>query len=330
MQNEMVINQNYLLKSIMKMRREMYISVEGISMEPVLFSRDVIHIASGEYKLDSKTGKNYTEEIITNCLKYSKNLISFGDFKESEYYMKQFKLRKLSLYIPQVKKSDIPDIFNGKLRCIGSPIIGIFGTSSMQGKFSLQVRLTNYFKNNGYKVGCLGTEPSSKLFGFDEVYPMGYESTVETNGRESIAVLNKMLGNLEDKGTDIIIVSSQSQTIPHNTGNLNLYLLEQHEFLLATEPDAVLLCVNLFDEEKYIERTVNYIEALVDTRIIAFVLFPMERECVDGILTNKLVNSTQEQICAKKKRLEKRFHKPIFVSDEPIDELGMLCEDFFS
>ena len=46
-----IINQNTLLRFIMKTRMATNISVSGVSMEPTLFEGDVIHIVSGEYKI---------------------------------------------------------------------------------------------------------------------------------------------------------------------------------------------------------------------------------------------------------------------------------------
>lgn len=280
-------------------------------------------------EIEHRTSISYVVDIVNHCLKHNKDLISFGDFSNCDYYKDLFRKHNLTLYIPQVKECNVPDVYHGKLRKIGIPIIGIFGTSSIQGKFSLQVQLRNYFEERNYNVGCLGTEPSSGLFGFEAVFPMGYESTVETKGRDNIAVINKMLSAMEDDGKDIIIVGSQSQTMPQNMGNLQLYCLEQHEFLLATDADGIILCVNLFDDEEYVKKTINYIEALVGD-VIGIVLFPMEREAVEGILTNKLIKASCEKVKESKSLLENKFRKPVYVAGMNIDKLGKMCEDYFT
>lgn len=281
-------------------------------------------------EIEIYTKRDYIHEIAEKCLENSKSLISLGDFEKSNLYAKKFEDRGLSLYIPRITKRDVPNLFRGKLRSIGVPVIGIFGTSSQQGKFTLQVELRNYFIKQGYKVGQLGTEPTSLLFGFDEVYPIGYESTVEVSGRDEIAVINNMMGRIEDKNPDIIIVGSQSQTIPQCLQNLSLLVLEQHNFLLATEPDAIVLCVNLFDDEKYIERTIRYIEALVDARVIALSVFPMKRTEMGGILTNKLLSASKSDIESARNKLEQRFNRKVFVGGESINELGEVCINYFS
>jgi uncharacterized NAD-dependent epimerase/dehydratase family protein len=280
--------------------------------------------------LERSIGVNYARETAENCLRYGKNLVSLSYFPEWERYDTLFKENGLSLYMPRVTVDDVPSLYEGKLRCIGVPIIGIFGTSSRQGKFSLQLNLREYFMQAGWKVGQLGTEPTSLLFGFDEVYPIGYESTVEISGYESIAAVNNMIGRIEDKNPDIIIVGGQSQTIPQQTGNLRLYVLEQHEFLMATEPDAVVLCVNLFDDNEYIERTIAYIEAIANACVIALVLFPKDRAVVGGVLTNQLKAAAPERVMARKEEMMHEFHRPVFILGEGVEDLGDLCVRHFT
>lgn len=280
-------------------------------------------------EIESRTKHAYAKEIAEKCLLFSKNLISLTYFHNYKEYQDIFRRKELTLYIPQISNKCVPKSYDGKLRTIGTPVLGVFGTSSRQGKFTLQVRLRDFFMEEGFSVGQLGTEPTSLFFGFDEVFPSGYESTVEINGAETIAVVNKMMGNIEDKYPDIIIVGSQSQTIPQHTGNLSLYMLEQHAFLLATEPDAVVLCVNMFDSIKYIERTIRYIESLVYANVIALVMFPMKREEKAGILTNKLIEASCQDIEAARTRLANCFDKSVFIADEDIHELGAVCVNFF-
>lgn len=81
----------------------------------------------------------------------------------------------------------------------------------------------------GYKVGQIGTEPNSLLFGMDYIFPMGYNGTVHLTGEESIQYLNSCLNNLEDR--DIILVGSQSGTLNYDVCNLSQYCLLQHAFI---------------------------------------------------------------------------------------------------
>ena len=91
------------------------------------------------------------------------------------------KLNKIGrkVYFPDILRENIPQNYFGKLYSIGKPVLMISGTGSQQGKFSLQLKLRDRFKQEGYRVGQLGTEPSSLLFGMDEVFPCGYGSKVK-------------------------------------------------------------------------------------------------------------------------------------------------------
>ena len=281
-------------------------------------------------EIDKITQKNYAKDIVNKCLAHGKTLISLGDLKIDINAHNLFRKNGRLVYFPHVSKDDIPHLYNGKMRKIGIPTLGIFGTSSKQGKFSLQLELRRYFQDRCYNVGQLGSEPTSALFGFDEVFPMGYESTVETTGDDNIAIINEMMGRIEDKNPDLIIVGAQSQTIPQYRGNLSLYVLRQHEFILATEPDAILLCVNIFDDDRYIRNTIKYIESIIDSDGIGLVLFPLKREFRNGILTDKLIMMSESELLKGKSRLHTQHGRPVFIAGEDIDAIGELCIRYFT
>lgn len=280
-------------------------------------------------EIDRITHRNYSKYIVAKCLEYGKSIISLGKLNIDEDLLKLFKTKGLTIYYPHISKTNVPKLYKGKLRKIGIPILGIFGTSSKQGKFSLQLELRHFFQSQGYTIGQLGTEPTSTLFNFDEVYPMGYEGTVEVLGESSIAVINDMLGRIEDKNPDLIIVGAQSQTIPQYRGNLSFFVLRQHEFILGAEPDAILLCVNIFDDDTYVENTIRYIESIVDSEVIGLVLFPMRREFINGIMTNKLMLASASEVAERKVRLQDRHGRPVFIAGEEIEAIGTLCLQYF-
>lgn len=301
------------------------------SLDSINWNEDFDTVIIGHLSdIEKVTHRNYIHDIVGRCLQHSKSIYSFFDLKISLKQKALFNMKGLSVYVPSVSKENVPDLYNGKIRKIGTPILGVFGTSSKQGKFSLQLELRHFFQSKGYIVGQLGTEPSSMLFEFDEVFPMGFESTVETVGEDNIAIINEMMGRIEDKNPDLIIVGSQSQVIPQYRGNLSLYVLRQHEFILATEPDAILLCVNIFDEDQYIENTIKYIEALIDSEVIGLVLFPMQREFKNGIMTNRLIPASKKELIETKSRLFSMHRRPVFIAGDEIDKIGDLCIHYFA
>ena len=96
--------------------------------------------------------------------------------------------------------------------------------------------------------------------------------------------------NLCTKAIDIVITGSQSGVLLYDIGNMIQYNLPQFSFLLGTQPDAVILCINPFDEMDYIMRTKLFIESSVDCKVVAFVMFPMDiKDDWTGIYGQRIV-----------------------------------------
>lgn len=242
------------------------------------------------------------DNIIENCVKHKKFVISFDD-------LEKYHLDSSNAYYPYIDHRDVPYCNYGKMYLTNIPVLGIFGTSSKQGKYTLQLMLRRLFINDGYSVAQIGTEPTSILFGMDYVFPMGYNSTVRTKSNDNIMILNKFIHGCEEKSPDIIIVGSQSGTCPYNIYNLKLFTLPQIEFLLGTQPDLVVLSVNVCDNLEYISRTIKTIEGIVDCKVIAIVLFPRKvSERVEMI--SSLI--ADEQYQEYKQSLVQLFNVPAF------------------
>ena len=107
-------------------------------------------------------------------------------------------------------------------------------------------------------------------------------------------------------------------------------MLRQHEFILATEPDAILLCVNIFDDDGYIRNTIKYIESIIDSDVIGLVLFPLQREFRNGILTDTLIMMSESELLKGKSRLHTQHGRPVFIAGEDIDAIGELCIRYFT
>ena len=218
-----------------------------------------------------------------------------------------------------------------KMYYIHQPILGIFGTSSKQGKFTLQITLKNCLEKRGYRVGMLGTEPTSLLFGCDQEYPMGYSSNVNLKGQDAIQAINGMMHEISLKECDIIIVGGQSSVLPLEWFNIDQYPCRQYDYILGTHADAVILCVNAYDEIFYIRRTITYLESLLDCKVIALSLFPLT---VNDDWTGQIGakhQMTEEELLKKSEYLREQLLLPVFVNDEVMIELyADVIEDFFA
>lgn len=280
-------------------------------------------------KISSILKQDIKKYFMNKCLDYNKNIIVFDGFSyEDDILLDQFSKKGLNAYSTIVTKEDIPKLQNGKMYSINKPILGIFGTSSKQGKFTLQLELRKKFLEEGYCVGQLGTEPQSILFGADEIYPMGYNSNIYVKDYEAIMVLNKMMHNIELKNPDIIIVGCQSNTIPYEHTNIRFLTIGQLEFIYGVMPDIIILCVNLYDDIDYIERTVRFIESSSKSKVIALVTFPVVIEFSMGGMD--LINS-KLNIKNKIKILEASIGIPSFRlgNKSELQSLFNICINYF-
>ncbi len=219
-------------------------------------------------KIMELTSIDYKTICIDYCLNNNKNLISFDDLPEE--VVKKFKEKKLNCFYCNVKTIDY-DI-NEKLRIISTPNVAVCGTSSQQGKFSLQLELRKKFLLEGYLVGQWCSEPQGYLFDFDEIFPLGYGSNIHFSEKQIIHYINNQLYLIEKKEKDIIISGTQSLTLCENLYNTIFYPSLQNSILSALQPDCVILVVNSYDDIEYIKRTIMYIESVCNTKVICLVI----------------------------------------------------------
>lgn len=210
---------------------------------------------------------DYRKKLLNRLCECGKSVISFDDIE-------RLGISYPNVYCPKLYPSDVIPNRDGKLFRINKPVLGVFGTSSSQGKFTLQLKLRNMFLDNEYSVGQIGTEPHSELFGMDYVFPMGYNSSVYLNDYEIVRHLNSLVYSLCDK--EIIIVGSQANTIPYDYGNVNRFTFSQHAFFMGTMPDAVVLVINPYDDIEYINNTIKYLESFGFGKVIAIVVYPLD------------------------------------------------------
>ncbi len=205
----------------------------------------------------------------------------------------------------------------GMLYRIPKPVLGIFGTSSQQGKFTLQLFLRYLFQKDGYTIGQLGSEPSAALFGMDECFHYGYNSLNELNGPELIKYVNFLMYRiLATKRPDIILVGAQSGILPWEFGNINGYATKQINYLLATNPDKVVLCINALDTVECIARTIGFIESVVDCEVIALVVFPQIYDTEDNAPVGFKKVSAQKYSSLKNKLIRHFSRKVFLLGDE--------------
>jgi hypothetical protein len=267
------------------------------------------------YDLEFFSKTDERSKLLELCLKNKTNVFSFDDEMIDEELVKEFNNNGIRLYYPSIMPDDM-SLKMGKMFTIKTPVLGILGTSSQQGKFTLQLQLRKRFLRGGYSIGQLGSEPESLLFGMDYVYPFGFRSTLSIDYLKSIEYLNFCISRMDRKQHDLIMAGSQAGTWPMLFNHITNFSLDRLCFLLGTLPDAVILCINYHDKPNDIKRTVTGIESLSKCKVIACSLFPMgykdDWDLVRGA-KSAIVTAELERFC---KSITELLSIPCYVLDE--------------
>ncbi|MDE6947171.1 MAG: S8 family serine peptidase [Anaeroplasmataceae bacterium] len=264
------------------------------------------HIAEIEAAINEKIKR----QLLEGCLFNHKDVFCFDDVGIEENDYENFSNAGLKLMIPNKNVSKYNK--GGRLYLIGTPVVGIMGTSNQQCKFTLQLWLRKKLIEVGYDVGQLGTEPASVLFGMDGTIHFGYSGTVVKEGTFFVEYINEEIHKIDQKNKDIIIVGNQAGTVPRFAYNVNHLRLMELEFLLAANPDCVVLCVNIYDDLKFIFRSIQTIENIIDTKVIALAISPMVYKSDLYLMNEKKTLADDKEIKSFQTLLAEKFHIPAY------------------
>jgi len=281
-------------------------------------------------EIDIALGKSVKRELLNMAIKKRVNVYSFDAYLYEEFFMK-FKDVGLDFTIPQKSSSDLVNK-SQKLYALETPVLGVFGTSVEQGKFTLQLILRKKFSALGYNIGQIGTEPTAPLFGMDDCIPFGYSSTTKMDSSSFVEMVNASLFEIDKKNVDLVIVGCQSGTVPRVYNHIEQLHLSQLHFLLGSNPDIVVLCVNLFDDLDYIRRTIGTIECLVETKVVALALSKLTHPPGWQIMRGKKIVAEDKHLQEFSETLVKTFKINTFLlgEDSEMDLLIDACISSFS
>lgn len=230
--------------------------------------------------------RDYKKTLIQEAISRKKNIYSFDLLDK---YVPECEWDKFRIYSPKIDNTCVIKRY-GKLFKTSIPELAIIGMSSNQGKFTLQLYLRKKFISHGYKVGQIGTEPSALLFNMDHVYPCGYNSTVKLNNNEIFMVTNQMIWNISNKGVDIILSGTQGGFLAYNEDNISNFPIRHQIFFEALQPDAIILCVNSYDELEFVERIIKTAEGLSGGKVIIVLVHLMKNMLLDiYIIMNSMI-----------------------------------------
>lgn len=214
---------------------------------------------------------------------------------------------------------------------IGVPIVSVLGTSSKQGKFSLQLELRKKFIEHQYAVGQWATEPQGYLFGIDKVFPTGYGSNLNFSEKEVLQFVNRQLYDIEKMGKEVIITGLQSYVLSDKLYNSRMYPFMQNALLSAIQPDTMVLVTNVFDSNDYILRSLNYIESLTGVRTACIVLSPRNMQATFSPLEQKEALCSNEELIYRIREISSVTKRKVLRMDQ-IDEIfgsiiNELCQE---
>ena len=275
-------------------------------------------------ELNSVLKHDYRLDMINKAIEKRINIYSFDPLDD---YIDRLNYSGINFFYPHISIKEVPNGSFGKLYKISKPVVGIFGTASQQGKFSVQLALKKELEAMDYNVGTVGTEPHALLFGFDTIFPIGYNSTVNIKNQDVVLYLNYTINQMCMNGKEIILAASQAQTIPFYCNNLLEYPSLQFHYALGIKPDAVIICINYHDELDYILNTVYTIKGLTDASLLAFVMYPMTFFNEWSHAKRRITN---EEFSEKKNELRKVFDVPVYLlGEQNIENLCQNIIDYF-
>jgi uncharacterized NAD-dependent epimerase/dehydratase family protein len=280
-------------------------------------------------------------EVLQLALEQGKNVYSLSPVSEDRYpgLAEEFSRKGLRVGSPLITRADferITQAFDWR-ETSGKPVIGVFGTSGQQGKFTAQLALRQELQQRGYRIGQLGTEHQSTLFGFDFTFPNGYDAVqnIRIPLDWHVPLLQSAMVGIEREDPHLIIVGGQSGLVPYSYAEKSQqYTLASLMLLMGTLPDAYILVVNSADEPEFIQEHLDALRILGKGETILLV-FSDKKGNVSYRFGQSHVTyeaQTPEEIQETAAQLEERFGIPAteVVTAAGRQRMGSVVEDYFA
>ncbi|MDA0745030.1 MAG: DUF1611 domain-containing protein [bacterium] len=299
----------------------------GIRIRPCLQDalRDADTLILGYVdQLGRLSKRDLLREAIQTALEANVNIFSFHAVPYERYADLYETARRKELHIayPHLPAEEIGRTLNTRPTSpVDIPVLGVFGTSSQQGKFTLQLLLRRKLMQVGYRVGGIGTEHHAELFGLDLAFPIGYASPLTLPLQYYAPYLDQKLRDIcKQTRPDILLVGAQSGTVPYHVHEHATHALPSLAFALGTKPDACILVVNSIDSHSYIRDTIDGLRAIAKVPTLLLAMGDQEKH-IRTAYGRTLISPRKmspEEIGQHLQRLEDTFAIPAveILSDE--------------
>ncbi|MDE0426381.1 MAG: S8 family serine peptidase [Candidatus Poribacteria bacterium] len=280
--------------------------------------------------------------ILTWAVENDKNVFSFSPAESHVYRNIYATARKKNLiwYSPSNFLSAVWSSNTQELeQDIDAPVLGIFGTSYNQGKLATQLALKRVLDKEGYEIGSVGTNPIHALLenGICVVQDKRIPQYISLG--DQVAYLKVAMAAAFQRRPHLIIACSQGGIIPPKLYNTNTpdfpddYTLPALAFLMASNPDAIILTINTIGDEDYIQRSLTTLETISGGKVVALTF-------ADKLVHKDAYSYKQrwgrrlrpDEISRLSTRYEDLFGVPVFCPDihEQQEQLAQHVIDIFS
>ena len=201
-------------------------------------------------------------------------------------------------------------------------VLAVFGTDTVQGKFTTQLYLREALKKH-LRVSHWATEPTGTLLGADIGYSRYYEEMTDQQQRDYERHALKQLA----AHSDLLVTGGQNSIIfvpPGATREENSSTRIFKSFL----PRYVVLTVAVDTATKLVEESIAYIAELaqqqgITTQVVALAM--MEgRKIHGGRWTETYFSAVdQDTIATAKNRMKEKFNLPLYLIPQEADDLAL-------
>lgn len=274
------------------------------------------------------------DNILSENLKTLKaNIYSFVPV--STYWITKYRKEGLDIkYAPFIGIEKFNEICNNIPYNIpiSKPVLGVFGTSSSQGKFTLQIYIKEYMKRRNIKCTHVSTEHHGEVLGADVVFPFGYEvkSNIDLPMEMQKVYIEKLMiyASFAFEG-EFILVGGQSGIIPYSINYEGF--LHNAVLLEGVKPDASILVFNPYmDDEEYVKDCMSALKAIYKCKTICMAFSDNTYKNINGRWKKRhLEESEKKDIIDKSQR---KYGVPCGCITD-CDFIDVICKniiDFFS
>lgn len=281
--------------------------------------------------------RDYQYHAMKKAIEHSVNIFSL-DYSDHTLFPDLYKIaaeKSIKIRHPMVGYADLQHAveYRDTFGHIGNstPIIGVFGTGTSQGKFTVQLTLRRELKKRGYNVANVGTEIHAELFGFESHYPIEIEKSVVFDKADTIPFLQGEIRRLELSSPkyDLIIAGCQSGIIPYSFAySPRTYTIPSIAFLFGCLPHAYILTINITDDPDFVRNSIHALELLGKGKVILLVVSTKLKQSK----TNKERILSSEEICTIIDKLEQQYGLPVteVISPMGCDKMLYTLINYFS